>query len=102
MVARDTHGYLENAQAWDECLAEKIASEEGLQLTREHWIVIELLRHQYLDYQLTPPGRIIIRALKKENMNANSTTLRALFPGEDGPIRQACKIAGLPRPVKCI
>lgn len=102
MVKRDEHGFLSDAKVWSPAVAEMLALEEHLILTDAHWLVIHFLRSQYFEFKITPPSRLIIKELKTLDPAHNSQSLKHLFPAHDGPIRQACKIAGLPRPVKCI
>jgi len=87
---------------WNETLAEELAAEENILLTADHWQVIKFLRKFYEDYKILPAMRVLVKELAKV-MGAekgNSIYLQRLFP--QGLLRQACKIAGLPKPSKCI
>jgi tRNA 2-thiouridine synthesizing protein E len=46
--------------------------------------------------------RVVVRAMRDEGVvdDASSRTLYRLFP--DGPIRAACRYAGVPPPESCI
>ena len=98
----DKHGYLVNLNDWDESVANYFAEEDKLQLTAEHWEVIYFLRSFYQQYKLSPAMRILVKELKKKYgaEKGNSVYLQSLFP--KGPAKQANKIAGLPKPVRCI
>ena len=65
-------------------------------------IVIDELRAYYKEYSTTPDMRVLITTLKKKGHTdlASSVTLARLFP--DGAAKTAAKLAGLPKPVKCI
>lgn len=99
---RDANGYLLDAGAWDRDYAEAVAAEEGIGLTAAHWQVIEFLRDYHARYGQSPPMRVLVKAIAPllGERQATSRRLYQLFP--DGPARQACKIAGLPKPVGCL
>lgn len=98
----DAHGYLRDAAAWDRRFAERIAAEEGIALTAAHWQVIDFLRDYHARFGHSPPMRVLVKAIAPllGEPQATSRRLYQLFP--DGPARQACRIAGLPKPVGCI
>lgn len=102
IIETDEHGYLKDINVWNESLAAYIADQEGLNLTEEHWLIIKFVRHFYYQYNTSPAIRMLVKALTQEygEEKGNSRYLYRLFPG--GPAKQACKIAGLPKPVKCI
>lgn len=101
-VALDGEGYLEDWTAWDRSVAEGLAARDGLTLEAAHWDVIDLLRAHYARYEIAPPMRALLKLLRREldDETLNSRHLYRLFPG--GPAKQACRYAGLPRPVSCI
>ncbi|MEN4768161.1 TusE/DsrC/DsvC family sulfur relay protein [Duffyella gerundensis] len=101
-IALDAQGYLKNVDEWSEELAEHIASEEGLELTEAHWEVISFVRNFYLEFNTSPAIRMLVKAMGQQfgEEKGNSRYLFRLFP--DGPAKQATKIAGLPKPVKCL
>lgn len=101
-IALDAQGYLKNVDEWSEELAEQIASEEGLELTEAHWEVIRFVRNFYLEFNTSPAIRMLVKAMGQQfgEEKGNSRYLFRLFP--DGPAKQATKIAGLPKPVKCL
>ena len=101
-LPQDKDGYLLNIKDWNEQIAQKIAEQEKLSLTNDHWEVLLELRNFYDHYQRHPTLRVLINQLIKQDKMANitSTELYKLFP--DGPIKQGSKIAGLPKPASCI
>ncbi len=100
-LALDEHGYLTDWTAWDGAVAEALARVDGMELTEAHWQVIELLRDYYRQYEIAPPMRALVGALKRRRPDlASSRVLYRLFP--EGPARQASRYAGLPIPVSCI
>jgi tRNA 2-thiouridine synthesizing protein E len=101
-VESDEEGYIKEISLWDRDLAELIAKEEDIDMTDDHWEVVNFLRNYYEEYQIAPAIRVLTKAIKK-SMGAdkgNSKYLYELFPY--GPAKQACKIAGLPKPTGCI
>ncbi|MEB7922861.1 sulfurtransferase TusE [Atlantibacter hermannii] len=95
-------GYLKDSSQWSEGLAEVIAAQEGITLTAEHWEVVRFVRDFYLEFNTSPAIRMLVKAMAKAfgEEKGNSRYLYRLFP--KGPAKQATKIAGLPKPVKCI
>ena len=102
VVETDEEGYIQDISLWTRDLAELIAQDENIEMTSEHWEVINFLRNYYEEYQIAPAVRILTKAIKKTlgPDKGNSKYLYELFPY--GPAKQACKIAGLPKPTGCI
>lgn len=100
--ALDGNGHLRDAAAWDRAFAERVAAEEGIVLAAAHWQVIDYLRDYHTRYGHSPPMRVLVKAIAPllGEPQATSRRLYQLFP--DGPARQACRIAGLPKPAGCI
>ncbi|WP_373766442.1 TusE/DsrC/DsvC family sulfur relay protein [Glaesserella sp.] len=98
----DEFGYLKNIDDWTEELAIVIAEKEHLALTEAHWEIIWFVRDFYQEYKTSPAIRMLVKALAQKfgEEKGNSRYLQRLFP--DGPAKQATKIAGLPKPVKCL
>ena len=98
----DEEGYLLNLTEWTKEAAEHMAEEEKVPLTDNHWEVIDFLREYYNEYQIAPAVRVLTKAIGKKfgAEKGNSKYLYDLFPY--GPAKQACKIAGLPKPTGCI
>ncbi len=98
----DEEGYLLDLTQWTEEVAVEVAKREGVPLNEQHWEVISFLRGYYEEFQIAPAVRVLIKALGKKlgPEKGNSQYLYELFPY--GPAKQACKIAGLPKPTGCI
>ena len=101
-VEHDEEGYITELSDWSKELAELIAEDENIDMTDEHWEVVQFLRDYYEEYQIAPAVRVLIKAIKKSmgKEKGNNKYLYTLFPY--GPAKQACKIAGLPKPTGCI
>ena len=98
----DEEGYLVNLADWDENIAGYLAQEEKVEMTHNHWEVVNFLREYYGEYQIAPAIRVLTKAIAKKlgPDKGNNKYLYELFPY--GPAKQACKIAGLPKPTGCI
>jgi TusE/DsrC/DsvC family sulfur relay protein len=98
----DEEGYLLNLNDWNEEVADVLAKGENVNMTDQHWEVVNFLREYYNEYQIAPAVRVLTKAIGKKlgPDKGNSKYLYELFPF--GPAKQACKIAGLPKPTGCI
>ncbi|EAR56740.1 MULTISPECIES: sulfurtransferase TusE [Photobacterium] len=101
-IETDAQGYLKNVSDWCEELVPLLAEEEGIDLSAAHWEVIHFVREFYLEFNTSPAVRMLVKAMAKKygEEKGNSRYLYRLFP--KGPAKQATKLAGLPKPVKCI
>jgi dissimilatory sulfite reductase related protein len=101
-VAADEEGYITNLSDWSKDLADVIADAENIEMNEEHWEVVNFLRDYYDEYQIAPAVRVLIKSVKKSMgpEKGNNKYMYELFPY--GPAKQACKIAGLPKPTGCV
>ncbi|RUS02419.1 sulfurtransferase TusE [Pectobacterium polaris] len=101
-IATDAQGYLMDSTEWSETLAPVLAEQEGIVLTEPHWEVVRFVRNFYQEFNTSPAIRMLVKAMAQKygEEKGNSRYLYRLFP--KGPAKQATKIAGLPKPVKCI
>lgn len=98
----DAEGFLVNRDDWNQEVAQVIAQNQGLELTPERLEVVMFVRTFYEKYNTSPAIRALVKAMAQEygHEKGSSRYLYKLFP--DGPAMQAARIAGLPRPVRCI
>jgi len=101
-IEHDEEGFIEDISQWTLGLANFLAAEEKVEMTDEHWEVVNFLRDYYNEYQIAPAIRVLVKQMKKAfgPEKGNNKYLYQLFPY--GPAKQACKIAGLPKPTGCI
>ena len=101
-IETDEEGYLVNLSDWSEDVAKEIAKAENVDMTDNHWEVVNFLRQYYDEYQIAPAVRVLTKAIGKQlgEEKGNSKYLYELFPY--GPAKQTCKIAGLPKPTGCV
>lgn len=102
IIETDPLGYLLDVNQWNQDVALAIAEKENLQLTEAHWEVIHFVRGFYKEYKTSPAIRMLVKAMAQKlgEDKGNSRYLQRLFP--DGPAKQATKLAGLPKPAKCL
>ncbi len=101
-IEHDEEGYITTLSDWSEELANEIATTENIEMNEEHWEVVNFLREYYDEYQIAPAVRVLIKSIKKSMGpdKGNNKYMYELFPY--GPAKQACKIAGLPKPTGCV
>jgi len=98
----DEEGYLADISQWEPKVAEHMARTDGIELTQAHWVVLNILRDYYNEYQSAPAIRVLNKTIGKKvgKDKGNSDYVYSLFP--EGPAVQACKYAGLPKPTGCV
>lgn len=101
-IETDKFGYLINVADWSPQLAIEIAKLDELELTEERWEIVNFVRQFYLEFNTSPAIRALVKAMAKKfgPDKGNSRYLHRQFP--KGPAKQATKIAGLPKPAKCL
>ena len=94
---KDPNGNFLGLGDWSETIAKKTAAELGIQLTPEHWQVINFLRDHYRMHGPAKHARYLLDPLEEKFASKGGRKyLYLLFPG--GAVTQASKIAGLPAP----
>lgn len=100
VIGLDKEGFMLSASDWSPEVAETMAEHEGVELGPDHWWLIDFVRHHYLEYGTPPLMRMVVAALRRHRATAGSRDLYRLFP--EGPVREACRYGGLPKPDWCI
>jgi TusE/DsrC/DsvC family sulfur relay protein len=97
----DDEGFLKSTEDWSEELAVHLSSQEGIELTADHWEIVNFVRWYYLTYNNCPHPKFIIKNLnrKYEVEKYNVKYFFQLF--KDQPVRRACKYAGIPFTAGC-
>jgi tRNA 2-thiouridine synthesizing protein E len=90
----DEGGYLVSPEDWNEEVAKDIAKNLNIELTDEHWKVVNFLREKHNE-----GVEMSLRKIGKSGV-VDIKGLYALFPG--GPLKNAAKVAGLSRPTSCV
>lgn len=94
VVSVNAEGYLTDLSQWTKEVGLELAKEEAIEMTDQHWAVIEYLQQAFRNSQ-----PLSIRSLGKHGP-VSIKELYALFP--DGPLKKASRIAGIPKPASCI
>lgn len=91
-----------NNNNWNILIAIKIAKHESIKMTYKHWEIIYCIRSFYIKFKINVPNRILLKIIKKKIgiKKSNNQYLLSLFP--KGIIKQASKIAGLPKSKICL
>ncbi|MDY0249313.1 MAG: TusE/DsrC/DsvC family sulfur relay protein [Pseudomonas sp.] len=86
---------------WSPQVAQALAERDGIELTDAHWEILYLLQAFYMQFQLSPANRALVKyvALKLGKEKGNSLYLNGLFNGM--PAKLAARLAGLPKPANC-
>jgi len=94
-IETDDNGNLVNHNDWNEDVAKALAAEEGVELTQDHWDVLNYLREEYIENNNQPMERAILKDMgKRWGKKVSSKDMYKLFPL--APSKQGNKIAGLP------
>ena len=88
-------GFLTDPTEWDDELATVLATQIGVTLTDEHWLVIRFLRADFATQGETATLRRI-----STTGGVPVKQLFALFPQK--PAKKMAYIAGLPKPAGCV
>lgn len=100
-IQLNKEGFVVDPNIWTREVAEHMAQKDRLTLTEGHWEVIDFLRGYFAKYQIAPMVKIIAKEIGKMGPEMGSVPyLYHLFP--DGPAKQACRYAGLPKATGCI
>jgi len=94
-VAFDDDGFMEDAAAWTEEIAQAIGEALEVNLSDRHWEVIKFARQEF-ENQGEPPT---LRRITQQT-EVSMKEMYQLFPG--GPAKIAANIAGLKKPTGCI
>jgi len=92
----DEDGFIQEPGLWDEEVAKALAKSEGVHdMSEQHWKIVNYLRDYYKRFGIAP----VVRKLCKE-CDVKLKEIYELFPS--GPVKGACKVAGLPKPTGCV
>lgn len=101
-IETDNEGYLLDPGLWDETIALQIAESENITMTDAHWEIVHFVREYFELYQSVPENRTLLKTLRERHGKDVATRkyIHKLFPYGFG--QQACKIAGMRKPLKLL
>lgn len=95
----DNEGYIADHRQWSLRYLSTAAKADDIELTDDHINVAYCLREYYEDFAVAPPMRVLVKKVAvKLGIDVDAQYINNLFP--DG-IKQAAKLAGLPKPTGC-
>ena len=99
-IQTDQDGFLLDPEDWNEEFALDVANATKLELSKDHWRVIHMIRDLYFTSGIVPELRTILKNLRNDIGKDKATRkyIYALFPYGYG--QQGCKIAGMRKPLK--
>ena len=99
-LATDNEGFLLDPADWSLEAAEALAQTVQVEMSDDHWTVVNFIRNYFDDRQIVPEARHALKELKEKLGKDKATRkfLYSLFPYGYG--QQACKIAGMRKPLK--
>jgi len=101
-IETDEQGFLLDFEDWSEEFVEQTAAQDGLTLYDESWGLIGYFREYYRQYSSHPSMRQLVLDLGRQSgehfhdRKQYEKFVYKLFPRD--PIRELCKLAGLPKP----
>ena len=101
-IETDNEGYLLDPDLWDKTIALQIAESENIPMTDAHWEIVHFVRDYFEVYQSVPENRTLLKTLRERHGKDIATRkyIHKLFPYGFG--QQACKIAGMRKPLKLL
>lgn len=95
-VVVDENGFIQQPELWNAEVALALAQADGVtELTDSHWKVINYIRGYFQEFETAPTTRELCKAT-----GFSLREIYELFPS--GPVKGACKVAGLPKPSSCV
>lgn len=98
----DNEGYLLEPTEWNLSVAGVLAKELAIEMTDDHWFVVNYVRNHYEQTSCVPEARHALKAMRESLGKEKATRkyLYTLFPYGYG--QMACKIAGMRKPLKLL
>ena len=97
----DADGHLADADAWSEPVARRFAEQAAIALGSDHWQVIHAVRRFHAATGVVPSTRALVKLMREQTpVLGSSIALLRLFPGNSANL--VAKLAGLPRPDRCL
>jgi len=101
-IETNKEGFLQDSSLWTPEVGNALAAAHGVELSDEHWEVLNLLR-DFCDQGNEPPSMRHLSREIREHLGADkakSIYLMRLFGSS--PAKMAARLAGLPKPKNCL
>ena len=101
-IELDDEGYLLNTNDWSPQVTELLAREMDIELTDERLEIVHFVREQFEERECISEMRTLLKTLRERHGKETATRkyVYNLFPYGYG--QQACKIAGMRKPLKLL
>ncbi len=101
-IELDDEGYLLDPGDWSPEVAELLANELDIELTDERLEIVNFVREHFEERECIPEMRTLLKTLRDRHGKETATRkyVYNLFPYGYG--QQACKIAGMRKPLKLL
>ena len=101
-ITVDDEGYLLDPKGWSRDMAFVLAEHIDIDMTDAHWEVVNYVRNHYDTTSTVPEMRHCLKHLREKHGKSIATRryIYDMFPYGYG--QQACKIAGMRKPLKLI
>ena len=92
----EENGYLKCQEDWSEDVGNYLSKVDGIELSKDHWEIINFVRRYYFTYQNSPHPKMVAKKLNRQlgTQKYSVKYIFILFP--EHPIRKACKYGGIP------
>ncbi len=99
-IELDDEGFLLDPEDWTEEVGFKLADTIDIEMDEKKWEIVNMVRDLFIETQCIPEARTILKILRERHGKEIATRkyLYAMFPYGYG--QQACKIAGMRKPLK--
>lgn len=102
-IETDEEGFLADPNDWSQDVAIELAKDEKVDMTETHWGLVDYFRQYFDENKIHPTMHLLVKDVG-ESLGKSSKEEKAyvkylyeLFPSD--PIKQLCKISGLPKPL---
>jgi len=98
-VQVDEAGYITNPDLWTRDFAEHVAAADGIELTPDHWEILDFIRDSYAEHRVAVDVRHVLKLAQNDlNLSKHDAKIRMLDLFPYGYVKQAVKMAGMKQP----
>jgi len=101
-VEVDNEGYLLDPSLWDDSVAEQVAASLSLEMNEDRWEIVRIVRDYFEQTTCVPELRTVLKTLKEKFGKEKATRKHVYYLFPYGYGQQACKIAGMRKPLKVL